>query len=305
MTTDDALFYGVYLSQILLISLYLPGRVVERARSLVATHPPAEFPKLYPVTIATIERALRLYRNVNLGVVMIGLALLAADFTSGYTVDSAWAHWQEGEPYPIRNYRAVTSVSSPYTLLQYLLSIGLFAYFESRYFKRMKATARGSIRTAELKARRLFDFVSPALLGAAMAAYAAVAAFLLALDLPGNRTPIMIAALTMTNACMAGCSTWLLYGRKHDPYQAREDRAQLTRRAWQCMAVVSILASGLFGIAGALIELEATYYMLLVSSLFAQVVAVIATSYSLVVPFGQANFDVYRADPSRRTATAT
>jgi hypothetical protein len=307
MTIDDALFYGVYLAQILVVSLYLPDRVVQRARGLFATHPPAEFPKLYPVPVATIERTLRIYRNSNLGVVAIGLALLAADGFSGYTIDSAWANWQEGEPYPIRNDRAVAFVSSLYTLLQCLLSIGLFAYFESRYFRRMKATAPGRIRTAELKARRLFDFVSPALLGTAMAAYAAVAVFLLALDLPGNVAAIMIALLTLTNACMTGCSIWLLYGRRHDPYQAREDRARAMRQAWRGMVVASILLSALYGIAGALIEVELFDYMLFASSLFAQAVAAFLAGKfsSVVLPFGPSNFDVYRADTNRPTAMAT
>lgn len=307
MTIDDALFYGVYLSQILLVSLYLPGRIAQRARSLIATHPPAEFPKLYPVPVATIERTMRLYRNLNLSVVAIGLALLTADVFSGYTVDSAWAHWQEGEPYPIRNYRAVAFVSSCYTLLQYLVSIGLFGYWASRYFMRMKAAASATIRSADIKPRRLFDFVSPALLGTALAIYVAVAVLLLVLKLPGNSTAIMIAALTVSNACAAGCLFGFLYGRKHDPHQAREDRARAMRQAWRGMVVLSILLSAVYGIAGALIDLRLPFdYALFASSLFAQVVAVILASSSFfVLPFGQANFEVYRADTPRPTAIAT
>lgn len=308
MTIDDVLFYGVYLSQVLVVSLYLPSRIVQRARSLIATHPQVEYPKLYPVPVATIQRTLRLYRNLNLGVVAIGIALLAADSFSGYTVDSAWANWQEGEPYPIRNYRAVAFVSSCYSVLQYLLSIDLFRYWASRYFKRMKAAAPARIRTAELKARRLFDFVSPALLGAALTMYVAVAVFLLVLELPGNRAAIMIAALTMSNACAAGWLLYLLYGRKHDPHQAHEDRARIMRRALRGMVVLSILLSAVYGIAGALIELRLPFdYALFASSIFVQVVAVIVAGKfcSVVLPFGPANFEVYRADTHRPTAIAT
>ena len=308
MTIDDVLFNGVYLSQILVVSLYLPDRIVRRARSLIATRPPAEFPKLYPEPVATIERTLRRYRNLNLGVVAIGLALLAADSFSGYTVDSAWAHWQEGEPYPIRNYSALGLVSSCYTVLQFVLSIGLFGYSTSRYFKRMKAAAPAGIRTAELKARRLFDFVSPPLLGTALATYVSVAVFLLVLELPGNSAAAMIAALTMSNACATGCLLYLLYGRKHDPHQDYEDRARMLRRALRGMVVVSILLSAVFGIAGALIGLRFPFdYALLASSLCAQVVAVILAGKfsSVVLPFGPANFDVYRADTNRPTAIAT
>ena len=41
MTIDDALFYGVYLSQILLVSLYLPGTVVEGLAMQSRREPPA------------------------------------------------------------------------------------------------------------------------------------------------------------------------------------------------------------------------------------------------------------------------
>jgi hypothetical protein len=72
------------------------------------------------------------------------------------------------------------------------------------------------------------------------------------------------------------------------------------------MVVLSILGSALFGITGALIELGFVDYVLFAYSLFVQVVAVIAAGKSsVVIPFGQANFDVYRADANQPTALAT
>lgn len=306
MTIDDVFFYGVYLSQILLVSLYVPSRVVRRARNLIGTYPPAEFPKLYPVPVATIERTLRVYRSVNVGVVVVGLALLAADWWSGYTIDSAWWTWQEGEPYPVRNMRGAAWVSTFYTLLQYLLSIALFAYWESRYFKRMRAAARDRIRTAELKARRLFGFVSPVLLGTAAAMYVGVTVSLLFLELPQRGTAIMITCLTMSNVWAAGCLVWVHYRKKHDPHQTHEDRARMIRTVWQSVVVLSILLSALFVIAGALVAFRLQDYMGFVWSLFIQVIAVIGTGkFSLVVPSGQENFEVYRGGTNRATAVTT
>lgn len=117
----------------------------------------------------------------------------------------------------------------------------------------------------------------------------------------------MTAALTVINAFAAGCLYGLLHGRKHDPYQAREDRARLLQRAWRGMVALSILLSAVYGIAGAFVALELPFdYALFASSLFQQVVAVIlATSSSLVLPFGPANFEVYRADTHPPTAIAT
>lgn len=305
MTLDDVFFYGVYLSQILLISLYVPSRVLRKARGLIATYPPAEFPKLYPVPVATIERTLRVYLGLNLAVVVLGLALLAADWWSGYTIDSAWWAWQEGDPYPVRNIRAIAWVSTFYTVLQFLLSITLFAYWESRYFKRMRA-ARGRIRTAELKARRLFGFVSPALLGTAVAMYVGATASLLFLELPQRATALMITFLTMSQVGTVSTLLWVLYGKKQDPHQTHEDRARMIRTVWQNVLVVSILLSAIFVIAGALAAFRLLDYALFVNSLFVQAIAVISTGrFRLVVPSGQENFEVYKADTNRATASAT
>ncbi len=302
MTIDDLLFYGVYLSQILLISLYVPSRVLRRARGLIEAHPPAEFPKLYPMPVATIDRTLRAYRNLNGGVVVLGLALLIADWWLGYTIDGVWRIWEEGEQSPARNPQALARIYVFYTVLQGLLSIALFAYWESRYFKRMRAV-RGGIRTAELRARRLFDFVSPALLGTAVAAYVAVAASLLLLKPP--QSAIMIASLTACHVWGAGCCVWMFYGRKQDPHQTAEDRAQMIRAVWRVTIVLSILLSAIFGIVSVLVAFRLFDYMPFVFSAFVQVIAVMSTGrFCLVVPFDQQSFDVYRADPNRDAALA-
>jgi hypothetical protein len=302
MTIDDVLFYGVYLSQILLISLYVPSRVLRRARGLIKTHPPAEFPKLYPMPVATIDRTLRAYRNLNGGVVMLGLALLIADWWLGYTIDGVWRIWEEGEQSPARDPQALARIYMFYTVLQGLLSIALFQYWESRYFKRMRAV-RGGIRTAELRARRLFDFVSPALLGTAVAAYVAVSASLLFLELP--QSAIMIASLTACHVWGAGCFAWMFYGRKQDPHQAAEDRARMIRAVWRVTIGLSILLSAIFGTVSLLVAFRLFEYMPFVFSAFVQVIVVVSTGrFCLVVPFDQQSFEVYRANATSGTSLA-
>jgi len=307
MTIDDAFFYGVYLSQILLMSLYLPSRVLRRARALIETYPPFEFPKLYPVPVETIERMLRLYRNLNLGLLVLGLALLAAAWVSGYTFDSAW----HGGDVPVPNTYPRALVH--YTFFQLLPPV-LFGYWQSRYFKRIRAAARNRIRTAEIKARRLFDFVSPTLLGTALAMYVGATVLLLVVGESPRRiagmsvsgmSAYMLAVMTICNIALAGCLVWLLHGRKQDPYQTHEDRARMIRLTWQGVVQASILMSVLVGILGALIAFDLVRYGPLCASLFVQVVYVPLTLKFLVGPVGQENFEVYRADTNRATAVAT
>lgn len=301
MTIDDIFFFAVYLSQVLLLSLYFPSRVLRRARTLIEAYPPSEYPKLYPVPRATIERLLRFYRHLNLGLLVLGLALLAAAWNAGYTLDSVL---RPGDAYPIKN---PFPFAMAYTGLQWL-SIMLFGYWEIRYFKRMRAAAR--IRTAELKARRFFDFVPPALLGAAAAAYVGAT---IVLSVLGQQFLIrhqfmvtyLFATLTICNMAMAGCSIWLTYGKKRDPHQTHEDRVRMIRVGWQCVLVTSILLSVWVGAMSALFAFRLVDYIPLANSLFVQITVVIATgAFFVVVPFGQESFEVYKADPNRATALA-
>jgi hypothetical protein len=302
MTIDDAFFFAVYLSQVLLLSLYFPSRVLRRAHGLIETYPPSEYPKLYPVPRATIERLLRIYRHLNLGLLVLGVVLLAAAWKTGHTLDSVL---RPGDAYPIKN---PFPVAMGYTFLQWL-SLMLFGYWEIRYFKRMRAAAR--VRTAELKARRLFDFVSPALLGTAVVAY--VGATLLLLFL-GQRFLIrhqfmityLFAVMTICNIGLAGCSVWVLYGRKQNPHQTPGDRARMIRVGWQRMLVASMLLSLFVGIMSALFAFRLVDYMPLVASVFLQVIVVISTGMFFVTfRFGQESFEVYRTAPNRGTALAT
>ena len=234
---------------------------------------------------------------------MLGLALLAAAWFYGYTIDPAWHIGDVPVPHPY-------PTALVYTVLQ-MLPTALLSIAELRYFKQMRAAAHSRIRTAELKARRWSDFVSPAAVAAAVAMYIGVVALVLVIAPPPktmpalgiSRSAFMIATLTLCNVVVAGCLLWVLHGKKQDPHQTDEDRARMIRAVWQRLLAVSIVLSAFFGIVLALIELRLIQYAPFGVSLFAQIITVISTGKSLlVVPFGQETFEVYRADPNRRPA---
>ena len=88
---DNILFYAVFLSQILLISLYFPRKMLKRVRYVFATYPPSQYPRLYPEPIEYYEKAQRNYRNLNLAVLLVGLSLLAV-----LLGDSRSSEWDVG-----------------------------------------------------------------------------------------------------------------------------------------------------------------------------------------------------------------
>jgi hypothetical protein len=273
MAIKSLLFYAVYLSQVLLISLYLPSRVLRHARRLIETFPPSDYPKLYPEPLATIDRKLRVYRNLNTGLLLLGLGLLAAAWLLDYRIAAKYG------AYPTMVAHAT------YSMLQ-VLPLVAFSLWALAYYKRMRAAARGRIRAAELKARRLFEFVSPTLVGAAAAMYVGATASLLLIEgRPGwlvggllgwlsfHRQYVMIASLTICNAMFAGVILWSLYGRKLDPHQTDGDRERQIRLVAQSLLGASILFSVFmagFNLLSAF-ELELWHYGPLLYSGFLQI----------------------------------
>jgi hypothetical protein len=305
MTINSLLFYAVYLSQVLLISLYLPNRLLHRARHVIETFPPSEYPRLYPEPLARINRKLRIYRYLNGGLLLLGLGLLAAAWLSDYRIAARYGAYPTAVAY------------SSYTILQ-LSPIIVLSFWGIAYFRRLREAARGRIRTAELKARRPFEFVSPPLLGTAVAMYVVASAVLLYVDggpgwlvggFPGwlsfHRHGVKIATMTIFNALGAGIIVWSLYGKKQHPHQTHEDRAMQIRLVSRSVLVVSTLLSA-FTAGGHLLDsFELWHYGPLLSSLFTQVTCVITLASALLVRVDRGSFDVYKANPNRGTALAT
>ena len=298
MTMKVLLFYTVYLSQLLVISVYLPTIILRRARELIESYPPSAYPKLYPEPLPKIERMLAIYRNLNVGFLLLGLGLLAVAWVSDYRIAARYG------AYPTMVAHGV------YSMLQLSPAIVL-SLWGLTYFQRMRAAARSRIRTAQLKARRLFDFVSPALLATAVAMYVGATASVLYLDKPPGWLPSAVSpwaaaiiSMTVCNTLFAGIIGWTLYGRKQDPHQTHEERARQIRRVAQSLLIVSVLVSVHTAGGNALHVFELWQYGAPVRSLFLQVIVILMARYALARLDPQ-GFEVYKADPNRGTALAT
>jgi hypothetical protein len=80
----------------------------------------------------------------------------------------------------------------------------------------------------------------------------------------------------------------------------------MIRVGWQRVLVTSILLSVFVAIMSALFAFRLVDYIPLTASLFVQVAVVISSGMSFVTfPYGEESFEVYRADPNRRTTLAT
>ena len=157
-TLSYFVFYLVVLSQVLLLSFYLPRTVLRRLRRVIDEHPPSTYPKLYPMSIEVVERGLRRYRIMNLLILLAGLALV---FAGIYAPSADMLNWDN------------QAVLALYACLQFSPML-LVERSGLKYYRLMRKANVRTTRRADLQPRRLLDFVSPEFLGLAILAYRAV-----------------------------------------------------------------------------------------------------------------------------------
>jgi hypothetical protein len=273
----NTLFFFVFLSQILVISFYLPRTVLNRVKYVFEAYPPAKYPNLYPEPIEKYERAWRNYRNVNLFILLAGLLLMPVLF--GYSRSGEWDE----------------TIVTTYFMVQFspmiLMEIGAL-----KYYKLMRKTDSRTTRKADLHPRRLFDFISPTLIGLAIFVYFAFIGFILYVrqfEFPWFGGYWNIVIVTAGNIFFAGIIFWHLYGKKMDPYQAYEDRIRQIALTVKKVVFISIAVTLYLVIIVLLASLDLRSLQPTVLSLYLQLVAVIGFR---TLQIDTINFEVYKED---------
>ncbi|MFC1492845.1 hypothetical protein ACFL6O_02720 [candidate division KSB1 bacterium] len=246
-------------------------------------YPPAVYPKLYPKGIEYFRKAWRNYKNMNLFILLAGLLLIAV--LIGYPQSGEWD---------------AGNIVFVCFMIQFipvmLLEIGSF-----KYYKLMRITDPRSTRKAELRPRRLFDFVSPKLVGMAALVYIAFIVFVIYIrqfEYPWFGGYGNIAGVTGINIFFAVIIMWNMYGKKIDPYQADEDRKRQIGLVVKQTVFVSIAATMFIAIDIVLAVLDLRNLQPLVMSLYFQLIAVAALQSLRIDTI---NFEVYKADPSQES----
>ncbi len=272
-------FYFVFLCQVLLISFFFPRRVLSLSRHVLATYPPSKYPRLYSRPIDYYERVQRRYRNMNLFALVVGLVLV---FIGVYSPTEEMLSWDS------------SSVLTIYFFLQWspmiIAATGGFAYFSTR-----RADSR-STRKAELHPRRLFDFVSPTMLGIAVFVYFAFVLLILYIrqfDYPWFGGYGNIFGVTALNLVFAGAVIRILYGKRKDPYQAYEDRRREIAVTTDIMFFSSIGATAFIALNVILRALDLHDLTPLLQSLYFQLIAMICLRAFRIE---NVDFEVYKEE---------
>jgi hypothetical protein len=288
MAWSNNLFYIAFLSQIFLLSYYLPNKLLARMQYILETYPPETYPKLYPRPIAHYKMAHLAFKYLSRFILLLGLLML---FAVMFWVDhSTFAdHGFISEAWP-----------AAYSVLQFLPLMAI-EFSEFNHYKQMRISNTASKRIADLRRRDLTDLVSPGLLGMALLLFAgAIFLDLYVHDFAvswGHDTIQRALVMTVTNAFLAIVGAWNLHGRKQDPYQSAEDRIQRISVNLKSLLYVSMALSVFIAITAADDMYSLDSVDALIMSVYFQGIALLSLGYTLNnIRLDAIDFSVYRND---------
>ncbi len=273
---EHMLFHFVFLLQVLLVSFYLPRKILGRMRYVFETYPPSTHPKLYPRPVEHYEKARRNYRIMNRVILIAGFLLVTA--LLGISRSGDWDH-----------------VIAMWLFFVQCLPVMRLDFSSIREARLMRESC--STRKAELRPRRLFEFVSPAVLGLVIATYVAFSLLVLyvrQLEFSWFGGYWNIAGMTVMNLVFAAVAFRQIYGKKLNPHQAPEDRITQIETVVNTLAFVSVAATVFIALNVALAAFDLRAYQPVAHSLYFQLLAVVCFRVYRVY---SSNFEVYKEDP--------
>ncbi|MBT3500963.1 MAG: hypothetical protein HOB40_10695 [Candidatus Marinimicrobia bacterium] len=275
------LFITVVLSQLFLMSYYFPRKIANRIQYILDSYPPSEFPKLYPKPIEYYTKKHRNYKILNLFILVLGLVLLGIVFRN-FPEDSQRERWDQ-------------AIVLAFYMTQFfpllLLEISSFSIF-----RHMRKIDSRTTRKAELQPRKLFDFISPILLGVVIFVYVSFVVFILyfnRFEYPWFGGYLNIVIISGGNLFFSGIAAWNMFGKKLDPYQSYEDRRRKISLIVKQMAYISIGVTvyGAFSIIAHTFEIR--HFNSTFMSIYCQLIALVAFQ---ALQIDNINFDVYKEE---------
>ena len=286
---DSVLIAGTFAAQIFVLAYYLPHRRRQHFESMFTRYPPAEYPRLYPVPRERIAHALVRHWRIQglIGIAAVFVLVLGFAYASN-TLE--YARWML------------------LTLIAQLVPALLGMPWVVRMARAFRAMPPPAVRSAELRAWRVVDFVSPFLIGLGLAAS------VLAISCAPIAWSLQPRPLNVIVLC-AGASLAMLIRMAHvllgpvtfprtDPYMTEDDTFRARQRRFNML----FLAAAFMGFYGAFMQLYAAHlvrfdavYIGIGVSVLVQVIA-LGTASAQFHDFERRDFSVYRADDDLKVA---
>lgn len=228
----EYLFYLMFTMQIWMLSMVHPEWLSGKTASLMQRYPREQFPQLYPIGAAAIERIVLWYRALNWVIVAVGLVFLLVIYRYMQQPD-----WDDGP---------VGALVFLYLLIQ-IIPMLLRAVAISRFNRSLWQNFATARQTAVLRRRRLTDFISPVSLGLAGMLYVAFVLLVIYIEenpYPGFGGYINILSMTLLYVFFFSHAWTRVYGKKENPYLSQDARLHnigihVKLAVYSCMAIVT------------------------------------------------------------------
>jgi hypothetical protein len=282
------LFYSVALSQVLLNSWVFPSKYAKRVLFLIEKYPQDLYPKPYDYNAQNGGRShLRFYLGLNFLIALVGLAGLGVMIFSGFQLQD------EGGA------EAFVVLYFGVQLIPHILA----AISSTNYQKRMRAENQSTRRMADLRPRRLFDFVSPWFVALAVVCFVGWVVFFL-ID-QGNiqiwRTNDLagFGVILATNLVICGVIYNYIKGANKDPYQAYKDQLNSIRNVVKISVFSTIIMNVFITVSGLSDRFGWELFDPIMTSIYIQMVIIFGLDFIFRnTNIEEIGFDVYREDPT-------
>ncbi len=285
-TWPEIFFFAAFVSQIMLISFYVPRKILSRISYVFKNYPAEDYPKLYPKPMESYLLGRWAFHMANrvifiLGFVILGAMLFWVDHSSfaddGYISEA----WPMG-----------------YGFIQFLplIVLELSEFSQLRLMKRVNETSK---RTAVLSRRNLFEFASPRLVTTAGTLICAAFMFdwYAYSSVPEVNSDTLQRMITLigTNLFFAAMGAWQLYGKKPNPHLSSDDRSTQIGANLRSLLYISIAMSFFFIAATADDLYNLDYLDALKTSIYLQAITIVSVGSLLkAMNLKDMNFEVYK-----------
>jgi len=278
--SDNMILLIVFISQIFVLSYGVPRTIVGRIKHVLKCHSPEEYPKLYPVTLANIERQLSIYQKANAIVMVLGFAIL---FQWAYSGSQQMLSWDS------------QSVINFYFMLQ-VLPLLFLELSGRKYLKLMRQANRATTRVASLEPRRLLNYVSGLFLTVAIVIYFAFIVVVYIINqnpFDGFAGYINVAGITGLNLFFAAFAAKQIYAKNADPHQDRADRDRQISLICNIMVFSSIAATVSITVHFVLAAMDLRHLNDVAQCIYFQLIILVLMHQNT---FKQSNYEVYKQE---------
>jgi len=264
--TGQLLFIMAFCSQIFLLSIYFPSRVLARIKYVLSHYPPSTHAKLYPKPTRTYVKSMAFYKWINIFNLLLGLAIL-------YFIYNGDLVGEEG---------INPMLPWAYFMLQMLPTM-LLELFGFKLSKLMKKQDNRTLKTTTLQARGLTFYISPRLLTAVALFFLAFVVFSFYLyDFRLDSEALLLSLILLGgHVFYIVVGSYLVYGKRFDPYQSQQDRARMVSISLSIFSYVMIACSVFLAIIAYIDVYQLKSSLPLLMSLFLQFLAIISLGYML------------------------